>query len=103
MMEPVSATLFSLYRDTPQHSEWVVACLDGAWQGLLGEKIGTACRPRDLRREELVIEVFEEAWLPVLSDMKTELLSRIRSTTSGEIRRLSFVLRRGASGLRFRS
>jgi hypothetical protein len=95
-MEPVSATLFSLYRGTPQHSEWVVACLEGAWEFVLGEKIGAACRPRELRREELVIEVNEKAWLPVLSDMKSELLNRIRSTTDGEVRRLSFALRRGA-------
>jgi hypothetical protein len=89
-MESVSTILFSLYRGTPLHPEWVVACLAGAWKGLLGERVANVCRPRALNRAELVVEVLEKEWLPALASMKQELLFRIGRATGGEVRRLSF-------------
>jgi hypothetical protein len=88
-MESVSTILFSLYRGTPLHQEWVVACLEGAWKGLLGEKVANICRPRALNRTELVVEVLEKEWLPALSSMKQELLLRIGRATGGEVQQLS--------------
>jgi predicted nucleic acid-binding Zn ribbon protein len=90
-MESVSNVLFSLYRETPFHGEWVVACLQGAWPGILGEKIAGVCRPLALRGPELVVEVPDGAWMLALSSMKTELLDRIRRVAGDEVSALSFV------------
>jgi predicted nucleic acid-binding Zn ribbon protein len=90
-MEALAEILFSLYQDTPNHNEWVIACLQGAWSGLLGDKISHACRPHRLRHHELSIEVLDPAWMPALSDMKLQLLQRLRVASGGTVRRLSFV------------
>lgn len=92
-MESISTTLFSLYRGTPFHDEWMIACLNGAWRGLLGESVANACRPLALQRAELVVEVLDEAWLPVLASMKPELLERICAAAGRDVRQLSFVLK----------
>ncbi len=95
-MESISNVLFSHYRDTPYHGEWVVAFLQGAWAGMLGDKIAGVCRPAALRGRELVVEVDDGAWLSALSSMKTELLARICRVAGQEVRELSFVLREAA-------
>ncbi|MBZ5498119.1 MAG: DUF721 domain-containing protein [Acidobacteriia bacterium] len=92
-MESISTTLFSLYRGTPFQDEWLVACLDGAWRGLLGEGVANFCRPLAVRGEELVVEVLDAAWLPTLAGMKQELLQRIRAATGSTVQRLSFVVK----------
>jgi hypothetical protein len=94
-MESVTNTIYSLYRNTPFYHEWIVACLDGAWHGMLGDRIASQCRPLALRNCELVVEVFEKAWFPVLSGMKQELLQRIRNATGGEVRQLMFKMQPG--------
>ena len=91
-MESVSNTIYALYRGTPSHGEWIVACLQGAWDGVLGEHIAGTCRPVTLRGAELVVEVSEKAWFPVLSSMQRELSLRICRATGGEIRQLMFKL-----------
>ena len=90
-MEPLSAVLFSLYQGTPLHEDWLVACLQGAWPGLLGEAIANACRPVRVKGRELTVEVADAAWLPALTGMKAELLERIRAAAGKEIQRLTFV------------
>ena len=95
-MESLSNLLFSLYRDTPLHEEWMTACLQGAWPVLLGKKLANVCRPLSMRRLELVVEVSDAAWLPVLSSMKSELLERIRSAAGDEVQLISFVLKEAA-------
>lgn len=92
-MESISITLLSLYRGTPHHGEWITACLDGAWQGLLGNRVANVCRPLALHGVELVIEVLDTAWLPTLVSMKPDLLRRIQAKTAGEVQRISFVPR----------
>lgn len=89
-MESVSDTIYSLYRNTPFHCEWVVSCLDGAWHGLLGDRIAGASRPVALRNSELVVEVIDKTWFAVLSGMTQELLERIRKATGGEVRHIKF-------------
>ncbi len=88
-IKAVSAVVYSLYRDTPHHSEWVVACLTGAWCGILGERVAAACRPASLRDTELVVEVTDRAWFLPLSDMKDEMLRLIRTATGGAVRQLT--------------
>jgi hypothetical protein len=90
-MESISSVLFSLYRDTPFREEWLLACLAGAWHGLLGGRIANVSRPQALCRDELVVVVTDAAWLPVLSDMQAEFLRRIQGVTAGEVRRLKLV------------
>ncbi len=94
-MESVSNTIYTLYRGTPFHCEWIVACLDGAWNGVLGDRIANTCRPVALRNSDLVVEVMEKAWFPVLSGMKQELLQRIHHATGGEVRQLIFRMQPG--------
>jgi len=89
-MESVSNTIYSLFRSTPFHGDWIVSCLAGAWIGVLGDRIARTCRPIALRNSELVVEVLEKAWLPVLTSMDQELLQRIRHATGGEVRQLVF-------------
>lgn len=95
-MESLSNLLFSLYRGTPLHEEWMIACLQGAWRGLLGEKLASVCQPLSMRRLELVVEVSDAAWLAALSGMKPELLERIRSATGDEVQLISLVLKETA-------
>jgi predicted nucleic acid-binding Zn ribbon protein len=92
-MEQISSTLLSLYSGMPQHGEWVTACLQGAWNGLVGEKVAGICRPVSIRQAELVIEVLDDAWMPALASMKRELLERIQSYAGREIRRLALIAR----------
>jgi predicted nucleic acid-binding Zn ribbon protein len=95
-MDSISNTLLFLYRGTPFHGEWITACLDGAWQELLGNRVAKACRPVALHGVELVIEVLDTAWLPALASMKPDLLQRIQAKTAGEVQRISFVPRQTA-------
>jgi hypothetical protein len=90
-MESLSNLLYSLYRGTPYHDDWLIACLSGAWQGLLGDKVAQVSRPLKMRSLELIVEVDDAAWLATLSSMSRDLLGRIRSATRGEVQRLSFV------------
>ncbi len=90
-MEPISQVLYGLFRGTPRHSEWVVACLEGAWPALVGDRIATVCRPSFFEGGRLRIEVTDAAWAAPLREMSAELLTRIRKGTADEVREISFV------------
>lgn len=92
-MESLSSILFGLFRGSPQHGDWVIACLEGAWPRLMGERIAQACRPVRLNGSKLTIEILDSAWEESLRNMKPELLDRIRHGTGGEVRELQFVRR----------
>jgi hypothetical protein len=92
-MELLSTSLLSVFRGTPNHGLWITACLQGAWPGMVGEKLAAVCRPALLSQAELVVEVLDPDWLPVLSGMKKELLTRIRAFAGDEIQRLTLVNR----------
>jgi predicted nucleic acid-binding Zn ribbon protein len=99
-MESLAKVLISLYRQSPHHETWVVACLEGMWRGLMGERIARICRPVEMRSGQLVVTVLNPAWHPVLSRMAPELLERIRSATGNEVRRLVLRLETGSAGER---
>lgn len=84
-MEPVSSVIYSLFRGTPRHAEWVVACLEGAWPGLLGDKLAAMCRPAGLEGRRLTIQVLEPAWLEPLRGCSADILERIRQATGDEV------------------
>jgi len=92
-MEPVSTILFTLFRGTPRHGEWMIACLEGAWPWLMGERISRVCRPLRFDRSRLTIEIADAAWVETLRGMKPELLGRLRQATGGEIHELDFIER----------
>ena len=92
-MEPISSALYQIYRNTPFHDEWLTACLEGAWRGLMGDKIADFSRPVAVRDTELVVEVSDASWCEVLKDMKAELLRRVQTASRCEIRKMTFVLK----------
>lgn len=87
-MEPVSNIIFSIFRGTPHHEDWVLSCLEGAWPGLVGERLASACRPRTLKGSHLVVEVLDPEWAPALKSLGSELLAKIEVATTGEVRSL---------------
>jgi len=92
-MEPISSALYQIYRDTPFRDEWLTACLEGAWRGLMGDKIADFSRPLAVRDAELIVEVSEASWCAVLTDMRAELLRRVRTASQSEIQKMTFVLK----------
>jgi len=91
-MEPVSLVLYSLFRGTPRHGEWVVACLEGAWPGIVGEAISRACKPWSCNGSSLVVRIEDPAWEGPLKTVKEDVLAKIRLATGGEVRELAFLI-----------
>ena len=89
-MEPVSPILYSLFRGTPRHSEWMLACLQGAWPGLLGPKLAAVCRPTRFERGRLDIEVLDQSWADALRACEPELLQKIRTATGHQVQSVAF-------------
>jgi len=90
VMEKISSVLFSLYRGTPKHGEWVVACLSGIWPGLLGERLSRACRPLAFQHSTLTIGFSDSIWEEPLRSVESELLIRFRQATGDEVRALAW-------------
>jgi predicted nucleic acid-binding Zn ribbon protein len=93
-MKPVSNIIFSIFRGTAQHDDWVLSCLEGAWPTLVGERLASACRPRTFKEPHLIVEVIDPEWVPALKSMKGELLAKIEAATGGEVRSLELALRK---------
>ena len=84
-MEKAFGILFSLQRGTARHEQWVVQCLDGSWNRLVGEKLAAVCRPACLKNSELKVEIIDDAWIDTVRSMRLELQERIRQATCGEV------------------
>ncbi len=97
-MEPVSGVLFSLYRESPQYGDWVVASLGAAWPGIVGERLAGRCRPVRFRQPELVIEARDRVWAEALRGMKPRLLEKLRGATAGAVDDISVVVAAGEGG-----
>ena len=91
-MEPIAALLFKIYRGTPQHPDWMVACMQGAWPAFVGERLARVCRPSAFNKSTLVIEIMDPEWEDALRSMQDELLEKIRLATGDEVLRLSFTV-----------
>ena len=89
-LDSISSVLFSLYRGTPQQSEWMVACLEGAWPGLVGERVAKVCRPLALDEARLIVQITDPDWERAIKAMQAELLEKVRARTGGAVRRISF-------------
>jgi hypothetical protein len=81
--------MLSLYRGKPAHGEWIVACLEGAWPKLVGDRLAEICRPVAFRNSELVIEIRDRDWETAVKSVQPELLKKLRIATSGEVTALS--------------
>jgi len=95
-LEKLFGLLFSIYRGTPKHGEWVVACLQGAWQKLLGDKLAAVCAPASFDGSTLVIEVIDPQWNEAVRSVVPALLEKLRTATAGEVSRVSVVSRPSA-------
>lgn len=89
-MDPIGTLLFKIYKGTPQHADWMVACLQGAWSGLVGERLAQVCRPCAFSNSNLVIEILDSDWEGALRGTEVELLEKLRLATEGEVRHLTF-------------
>jgi len=89
-MDSISSVLLSLYRGTPQHGEWIVAFLEGAWTVIVGDQLAKVCRPLRFDRSHLVIAILDPSWADALRGLEAELCNKIRRATCGEVRHLSF-------------
>lgn len=89
-MEPLSHVLYSLYRGQPNHGQWVVACLEGSWSKILGERLAAACRPALFEKSDLRIEIFDQEWEQAAQSVKQALLDKLRAATANEVKSISF-------------
>ncbi|MEJ2111668.1 MAG: DciA family protein [Acidobacteriota bacterium] len=92
-MDSAFGIIFSLQRGTPRHSRWVVECLNGSWDKIVGRKLAKVCRPAYFKGAVLKIEITDEAWLDTVRSMQEELRERIHSATNGEVRNLKLLSR----------
>ena len=90
-MERLFGVLLSIHHGTPKHGEWVVACLQGAWPKLIGEKLATVCVPVLFDGAILVIEVKDPQWEEALRSVGPALLDKLRNATSGEVNKIKVV------------
>jgi hypothetical protein len=89
-VEPLFGVLFSLFKEKPNHGQWVIACLEGAWPKLLGDRLAAACRPVRFEDSDLVIEIFDVGWDQAVKSVKDALLDKLRAATAGEVKTISF-------------
>ena len=89
-MKPVSHVIYSLYKGQPNHGQWVVACLEGAWPKLLGARLAAACRPAFFEKSDLRIEIFDQEWEQAARSVKQALLEKLRAATASEVKSISF-------------
>ncbi len=90
-MEKLFGLLFSIHSGTPRQGEWVVACLQGAWQKLLGDKLAAVCVPASFDGSTLVIEVSDPQWEEAVRSVRPALLEKLRKATGGQVSRISVV------------
>ena len=84
-MEPLFGVMLSLYREMPDKGGWVVACLEGAWTKLLGDRLASICRPVAFHNAELVIEICDRDWEDAVKNVQPALLEKLRAATAGEV------------------
>jgi hypothetical protein len=92
-LEQLFDVLLSLHRGTPQYGEWVVACLEGAWPKLVGDRLAKVCRPVRFVGSELAIEIMDSGWTEAVKSLKPIFLKKLQTSTSCEIKSISVVVR----------
>ena len=92
-MEQLFKVLLLLHRGTPKHGEWVIACLEGAWPRLVGERLAAICRPSRLEGSELVVEILDKDWEEAVKSVKPALLEKLQAATADEVKSITVVRR----------
>jgi hypothetical protein len=82
--------LFSLFKEKPNHGQWVIACLEGAWPKLLGDRLAAVCRPVRFENADLLIEVLDREWDQAVKSVKPALLEKLRAATANEVKTITF-------------
>jgi len=82
--------LLGIHRGSPRHGDWVLACLEGAWTKLVGDRLAAVCRPVRLEDSELVVEVLDPNWEEAVKGVKSALQQKLDSETTGLVKTLSF-------------
>jgi hypothetical protein len=90
-LEQLFDVLLSLHRGTPQYGEWVIACLEGAWPKLVGDRLARVCRPVRFFESELVIEMMDNDWEDAVKNLRPMVLEKLRAATSCEIKSIVVV------------
>jgi hypothetical protein len=88
-LEPIFSLLFSLNRGTPKYGEWVIACLEGAWSKLVGDRLAAVCRPAAFKNSELVIDLLDKSWEEAVRSVKPELSDKLRTATAGAVKTIA--------------
>ena len=96
-MESLGSVVFSLFRGSPRHGEWVVSCLAGAWPVLVGQQISAACEPRSLEKSILTVQVIVPEWKEALEGLKEEIAAKLRTATGGVVEGVVFSMRESAA------
>jgi len=89
-LEPLFGVLFSLFKGEPNHGQWVVACLEGAWPKLLGDRLSAVCRPARFENAELQIEILDSEWDQAVKSVRQTLLEKLQVATANEIKTITF-------------
>lgn len=84
-MDSAFRILFSLQRGTPRHGQWVVECLRGSWDRIVGRRLAAVCRPETLKGAVLRVQVMDPEWMPALKSLRAEIQEKLRSETRGEV------------------
>jgi hypothetical protein len=90
-LDQLFGVLLSLQRGTPRYSDWVIACLSGAWSRLLGDRLAAACRPARFDGSKLIVEILDGNWTEAIQAIKPELTEKLRTITAGEVKSVSVV------------
>jgi hypothetical protein len=93
-LKPLFGVLLGIYRGTPLHANWVLACLEGAWTKLVGDRLAAVCRPAGLRDSELIVEILDSDWVEAVKGVESLLQKKLETVTSGMVKKLSFSCRR---------
>jgi hypothetical protein len=87
-MDNAFRLLFSLQRGTPCHGQWVVECLRGSWDRIVGRKLAAVCRPEALKGSVLRVQVMDPEWIHTIKGLRAEIQEKLRSETCGEVNTL---------------
>ncbi len=89
-MKQLFSILLGIYRGTPGHDNWVLACLEGAWAKLVGDRLAAVCRPVRLNGNELVVEILDRDWESALRGIEPALQHKLEAITAGIVKTISF-------------
>jgi hypothetical protein len=90
-VKQIFGVVLSLFNEKPENREWVVACLEGAWPTLVGERLAAVCKPVSFNGAELVVKMRDHAWEDAIADMKPALLKKLQTATQGKISAISLI------------